>query len=49
MKLGEAVYKSQQKEAGKQGTQQSKGPENKNKKSKFKHQAGLVMKKLKIW
>ncbi len=31
MKLGEAVYKSQQKDAGKKGAQQNKGPESKTK------------------
>ena len=31
MKLGEAVYKSQQKDAGKKGTQQSKDSESKAK------------------
>jgi len=31
MKLGEAVYKSQQKDAGKKSTQQTQSPENKNK------------------
>ena len=31
MKLGEAVYKSQQKDTGKKGAQQNKGPKSKDK------------------